>query len=152
HPTLWLAGQSHATGKAHSRPPALSPRGRNASAARGIGAGRGYESCPHRCRSLPPLCWYGLADHRSAPATARFTPMRNFPGPVQSPLAQSSLLGSSFTQRTVLVCPPLSSQLCWHASTSHLSFPCLLLTVDSLLLCLPPPALLGSVTIGRGQQ
>ena len=74
------------------------------------------------------------------PVPARLTP-------VQSPRPVIILM-----RRMVLVCPPLSSWLGWHADKSPLSFPGQSLAFGSLLLYLPPRVLTSSVTIGRGRQ
>jgi hypothetical protein len=74
------------------------------------------------------------------PVPARFTP------------SQSTLLVIILMQRSVLVCPVLSSRLGWHADKRPLSFPGLSLACGRLLFCLPTRVLTGSVTIGREPQ
>jgi hypothetical protein len=74
------------------------------------------------------------------PVPARFTPVA------------PSFLVIILMQRTVLVCPSLSSWLGWHADKRPLSFPGLSLTCDRLLFCLPTRVLTSSVTIGRERQ
>ena len=77
---------------------------------------------------------------RELPVLARFTPL------------QSSLLVIILMQRTVLVCPPLTSGLGWQADKSPLSLPGLSLTCHGLLFCLAPRVRTRSVTIGREPQ
>ena len=78
--------------------------------------------------------------------------MREMPVPARVTPVQSSLLVIILTQRTVLVCPPLSSWLGWHADKSQLSLPGLSLACGRLLFCLLTRVLTGSVTIGRVPQ
>jgi len=74
------------------------------------------------------------------PVPARFIPV------------PSSLLVIIFMQRTVLVCPLLSSGLAWPADKRHLAFPGLSLTCHCLLFCLATRVLTRSVAIGRKPQ
>ena len=78
--------------------------------------------------------------------------MINTPGSSQSIRVQSSLLVTSLTQQTVLVCPSLSARLGWHTLRSLLPVLCLSLACLRLLLWLAPRDLTASVAIGRGHQ
>jgi hypothetical protein len=78
--------------------------------------------------------------------------MRELPVPARFTPGQPSLLVIIFMQRTVLVCPPLSSWLGWHADKSPLSLPGLSLPCHGPLFCLAPRVLTRSVTIGREPQ
>ena len=78
--------------------------------------------------------------------------MMGMPVPARLLPVQSSLLVIILMQRTVLVCPSLSSWLCWHTDKRPLSFPGLSCACSRLLLCLPTRVLTSSVTIGSAGQ
>ena len=78
--------------------------------------------------------------------------MMEMPVPARLTPVQSPRLVIILMRRMVLVCPPLSSWLGWHADKSHLSFPSLSLACGRLLFCLPPRVLTGRVTIGRERR
>gem|GEM_PF-2455795 len=128
----------------------LSSRGHNVSPARGIGAGLGCESFPHRGRSLPSLCWDELADPRSAPAAERGATMISFLGPVQSTPGVSSLLVIFLLERTAFVYPPprfpFGSQPSVPSLPPPVFSPASTTRRHSFLL----PALTESISIGRG--
>ena len=77
--------------------------------------------------------------------------MMEMPVPARLTAVQSSRLVIILMRRMVLVCPPLSAWLGWHADKSPLSFPGLSLACGRLLLSLPTQLLTGSVNIGRGR-
>ena len=78
--------------------------------------------------------------------------MMEMPVPARLTPVQSPRLVIILMRRMVLVCPPLSSWLGWHADKSHLSFPGLSFACIRLLLCLPTRVLTSSVTVGRERQ
>jgi hypothetical protein len=78
--------------------------------------------------------------------------MMELPVPARFLPVQSSLLMIIFRQRTVLVCPLLSSGLAGPADKRPLAFPGLSLPCHCLLFCLATRVLTRSVTLGREPQ